>query len=136
MPIIKPEVQKVLRAAGLAKDPLETKSLEENLDLAGLSNESIAEELASLALRSTNENYRIRALETALKIKGALKVEAAPQIPQFTIVIQSSEPASSNSVPNPIVFPRQSLKHFKSQEPEAVDIVNEEDEKEPDEYIQ
>lgn len=111
MPLIKPEVQKILREAGLEKEP-RTKpngTVDENLSLAGLSNESIAEELTHLALNSSNESLRLRALETALKVRGALK-ETPPVLPSFTIVIQNSSPdlAKTGGV-NPILIPRQSL---------------------------
>src|SRR5215475_7328318 len=113
MPIIKPEIQKVLRTAGLVEESNPQGSVDESLINAGLDNESLAEELTGLALRSNNENLRLRAIETALKVKGALK-ETAPQVPSFTIVIQNS-PASvspdlnSTQGVNPILFPRQSL---------------------------
>lgn len=110
MPLIKPEVQKVLTKAGLLDDnSLSTKSVDENLSHHGLDNSGIAEELAGLALRSNNESLRLRALETALKVKGALR-ETAAQIPNFTIVIQnSSSSLDKTQGVNPIIFPRQSL---------------------------
>lgn len=110
MPIIKPEIQKVLRSAGLLPEEQDsTLTIDENLNLAGLSTEAIAEELSNLALRSGNEALRLRALETALKVKGALKDQPVP-IPSFTIVIQNSgSDLSKTGGVNPIVFPRASL---------------------------
>lgn len=110
MPIIKPEIQQVLRTAGLLEPSAqEGLTIEESLNQAGLDTSSIAEELSSLALHSNNESLRLRALETALKVKGALK-DTPPAIPSFTIVIQnSSSDLSSTKGASPIVFPRQSL---------------------------
>lgn len=105
MPLIKPEVQKILRESGL--EPKErTGTVDEQLNVAGLSNEALADELTHLALNSSNEALRLRALETALKVRGALK-EQAPVIPSFTIIIQNSSPdLSKTGGVNPILFPR------------------------------
>lgn len=110
VPLIKPEIQKVLTKAGLLDDnSLSSKSVDENLSYHGLDNSGIAEELAGLALRSNNESLRLRALETALKVKGALR-ETAAQIPTFTIIIQNtSKTLDTTQGVNPIIFPRQSL---------------------------
>lgn len=110
MPLIRPEVQKILREAGLVKDPAAALSLEDQLSEAGLSSETLAENLVGLALRSGNDGIRLRALETALKVKGALK-ETATALPNFTVVIQnySHQELSKTSGANPIIFPRQSL---------------------------
>lgn len=109
MPLIKPEIQNVLRAAGLEREP-SSGTLSDKLDLAGLSEDQICEELSQIATSSGNEAIRLRALELALKTKGALK-ETPPQIPSFTIVIQSASSQSPQSDPqvNPIFFPRTSL---------------------------
>lgn len=105
MPLIKPEVQRVLRESGLDK-PERTGTVDEQLTLSGLSNEALADELSHLALNSTNEALRLRALETALKVRGALK-EQPPVIPSFTIVIQNSSPdLTKTGGVNPILFPR------------------------------
>lgn len=112
MPIIKPEVQKVLRAAGLEKPLNPTRTVDENLDLAGLSNEAIAEALTRIALYADTDHMKMRALETALRVKGAMK-EQTQQMPKFTIVIQNtgnSEKTSRSGGINPILLPRQSLK--------------------------
>jgi hypothetical protein len=110
MPLIKPEVQKVLKEAGLIKkDQDQIRSINETLTDSGLSDENIADELTSLALHSNNEGLRLRALETALKVKGALK-ETPPVIPSFTVVINNSNKDLSNTAGfNPTVFPRQSF---------------------------
>jgi hypothetical protein len=120
MPLIKPEVQKILKQAGLVKDQNTEidRTINETLIDAGLSDENIAEELTSLALHSNNEGLRLRALETALKVKGALK-ETPPVIPSFTVVINNSNKDLSNTAGlNPTVFPRQSFGDFKKPESE------------------
>lgn len=85
-------------------------SIDQQLDFTGLSNEAIAEELTALALHSNNDALRLRALETALKVKGALK-DTPPVVPQFTIVIQnSSQDLTKTQGVSPTLFPRQSFK--------------------------
>lgn len=127
MPLMKPEVQKVLRAAGLAPEATKAdgRTVSEQLDAVGLSMAETLEELAIVAKSSGNDALRLRALETALKAHGALK-ESAPSAPSFTIVIQeavgnnSTSPSSSElnlNLPNninPILLPRQLLKTLPS----------------------
>lgn len=112
MPIIKPEVQKVLRSAGLLPEEKSEAggTMNEGLESAGLTTEAIADELTALALRSSNEALRLRALETALKVKGALK-DTPVTVPSFTVVIQTNEDhdlGQTHGV-SPNLFPRQSL---------------------------
>lgn len=115
MPIIKPEIQQALRDAGLTdRAPSDELTIQEHLAQAGLSDAELAEELVELAKHSGNESLRLRALETAAKIKGALK-EAPPSIPSFTIILQSASSDSPVRATNPILFPRQSLKDEKEQ---------------------
>ena len=120
MPLMKPEVQQILREAGLSKESSRTSEspISDQLDAAGLSKENVLEELEQIARHSSNEALRLRALETALKAHGALK-ESAPQTPSFTIVIQNgpSSDSSTSSLPssvNPILLPRQLLDTFKT----------------------
>ena len=108
MPILKPEIQKVLRAAGLEKEPLQG-SASELLSAAGLSEERIAEELTEIATSSGNESLKLKALETALRVHGSLKDQAQSSIPTFNIYIHSASSSSDTPGINPIVFPRQSL---------------------------
>lgn len=127
MPIIKPEIQKVLRTAGLLpEERAESSTIHEGLESAGLTTEAIADELTSLALRSNNEALRLRALETALKVKGALK-DTPAQIPNFTVIIQSSagEELSKTQGVAPHLFPRQSLSTLlDSNETESEEKIN------------
>jgi len=112
MPLVKPEIQKALRAAGLLKDApaAEEGSVIEKLNNAGLSLEEVLDEYANLALRSGNEAIRARALQDILKAHGALK-ETTPAPPSFTIVIQPSDFSSLSATQgiNPILLPRQLL---------------------------
>jgi hypothetical protein len=95
----------VLRAAGLEKSESEG-TISEKLSRAGLSDDELAEELVLLAKNSGNEALRLRAIETALKIKGALKDQPSSVVPSFTIVIQPFSANSAPEGPNPILFPR------------------------------
>ncbi len=128
MPLMRPEVQEVLRAAGLA--PGATKSdertLSDKLDAAGLSLEETLEQIAQIINSTGNDALRMRAAETVLKAHGALK-ETAPAPPSFTIVIQESlgngqiaKPlAGATNLPegvNPICLPRQLLKELNGED--------------------
>lgn len=123
MPLIRPEIQKVLRSAGLMEEPAGEKTagedgtLTDKLNDAGLSLREILENLAYTAKESNNEGLRVRCLETALKVHGAMK-DSAPAIPSFTIVIQesSSAPTSDPTIKgvNPILLPRQLLSSLPS----------------------
>jgi hypothetical protein len=106
MPLIKPEIQKILRESGLDKSSDRECTVDEQLNLSGLSNEAVADELSHLALNSQNEALRLRALETVLKVRGALK-EQPQAVPSFTIIIQNSSPdLTKTGGVNPILFPR------------------------------
>lgn len=104
MPLIRPEVQKVLRAVGLEKEPA-SGSASEKLSNAGLDENRIAEELTAIATASGNEALRLKALETALRVHGSLREQTTTQLPSFNIIIQGSTEGSVN----PILIPRQSL---------------------------
>jgi hypothetical protein len=118
MPLIRPEIQKVLRATGLEKEPTEG-TISEKLSEVGLSDDSIAENLADIATRSGNEALRLRAIETALKVRGALKDQVQNSTPTFNLIIQSCNPSVTPPSVNPIVFPRQSL-GLTPQSPESI----------------
>ncbi len=113
---MKPEIQKVLRASGLDNSiENDDSTISDKLNRAGLGTEQIADELSLLARSTNNESLKLRALETAMKAHGVLK-ESAPQVPSFTLVIQSNsetQVTSKYNLPagvNPILLPRQLLK--------------------------
>jgi hypothetical protein len=115
MPLIKPEIQRVLRQAGLSDRPSPEESSDTSfsskLDRAGLSTDEIAEELTVLAKSSGNESLRLRALESAMKAHGILKDIPQGAAPSFTVVIQSAPgaPTEGQDALNRILFPRVSL---------------------------
>jgi len=120
MPLIKPEVQNLLRKAGIGASS-ENESASSKLDRAGLSTEDIAEELSEIAKRGETEAIRLRALETGLKVHGALKEKAGSEtLPNISITIQNAG-ASERMVPsvNPIILPRQSLQKLQEESGES-----------------
>ena len=126
MPLMRPEIQQILRTAGLVKES-ESKpnqSLSDRLNAAGLSLDELLEELSLVAKTSGNDGLKLRALETALKAHGALK-ENSPQVPSFTIIIQDGNSPQSN-IPqgvNPILLPRQLLKKLNPSQLELVPSI-------------
>lgn len=128
MPLMRPEVQELLRKAGLAPEATakDLRPLSEKLDAAGLSLEETLDEVAIIMKSTGNDSLRLRAAETILKAHGALK-ESAPAPPSFTIVIQeslgngdSTQPlADATNLPsgvNPILLPRQLLKKLNGED--------------------
>jgi hypothetical protein len=113
VPLIKPEIQKVLRASGLdTSEPSEAPqgSISEKLDRAGLSKDELADELSIIIKSSGNESLRLRAIEQALKAHGVLKESQPVAVPSFTVIIKNSTPSldtNSDSL-NQILFPRAS----------------------------
>jgi hypothetical protein len=106
MPILKPEIQKALRAAGLTREVSEV-PLSDRLEVAGLGLDSTLEILHDLAHNSGNENTRRQAIETVLKLHQVLKDQpAAP--PSVTIVIQDPHMVAGSV--NPILIPRDTTK--------------------------
>jgi len=102
VPILRPEIQKALRAAGLSKDQNET-SLDEKLNACGLSLEETLSQLSDIAHAGGNETTRLRALETSLKLSKVLN-DQPTTIPNITIVI--NDPGRAAGV-NPILIPRE-----------------------------
>ncbi len=126
MPIMSPEVQKLMRAAGLTdRDKNESTSedsIGSKLERAGLGLDDVLLNLAQTANNSANEGLKVRANETALKLHGALKETAAAPASNFTIIINDPtySPAKSLEGVNPIFLPRQLL----SQLPKESDETN------------
>lgn len=106
MPILRPEIQKALRAAGLTKDTSNRDDvpLADKLSLVGLSLDETLERLADLVNNCQNEVIRRQAIDTTLKLHGVLK-EQAPLPPSVTIVI--NDPNRPTPEVNPILLPRE-----------------------------
>jgi hypothetical protein len=118
VPIIKPEIQRVLRASGLEREQAPEGTIGDRLNEAGLSVSDIAEELAGIAKGSSNEALRLRALESAMKAHGVLKDSATVHVPSFTVVIQQASDSTRSQVEsNQILFPRQSINSIVQKEP-------------------
>lgn len=116
MPLMRPEVQAILRKVGLDKTngaAAEEGSLAEKLSAAGLDLETVLSNLAEVANTSGNEALRLSATRDALKMHGALKESANNQstMPSFTIIINDKSGSDSVLVDgvNPILLPRQLL---------------------------
>jgi hypothetical protein len=110
MPILKPDIQRALRAAvrDAGIDNTEgNETVSELMDKKDMSMSQILDDLKDFIDTSTNEPLRLRAIETALKMKGALKDTAQSPIPSITILIQDQSGSSVNGV-NPILVPRPS----------------------------
>ncbi len=100
MPILRPEVQKVLESVGLnSTKPDDIKS---QLADAGLSLESTLAIVSHIMDHGDSDAIRLKAAEDSLRIHGLMKDQAAPP-PSVTIIIRDS--ASPDGV-NPILIPR------------------------------
>lgn len=113
MPILKPEIQKALRVAGLAKETVDS-SLSDKLELRGLSLDSTLEVLFDLVHNSSNEVIKRQAVDTVLKLHGVLKEQAAPP-PSITIVINDSKSEVTPEGLNPILIPRNTSDYPKNE---------------------
>lgn len=102
MPILNPKIQQILRESGLSGESAE-ESLNEKLNASSLSLQDDLDRLATIAANGETDSVKLRAIETSLKLKGALK-EAQAQAPIINIVIQ--DPNAPLGV-NPILIPRE-----------------------------
>ena len=109
MPIIQHNVQAALREAGLVKDPnAKEESIEDILDSEGLTLRETISCLSDVVKCADTSASRKSAIDTALKLRGVLKEQAAPP-PTFNIVFQSpaDRPVSDGEIKiNPILVPR------------------------------
>ena len=105
MPLIRPEIQSILRETGISPSAarLGKQSISEQLDEAGLSISNLLEQLSALSVSSSSDQLKARVLETALKMHGVLKEQAAAP-PAITINI--TDPYGQNPSVNPILIPR------------------------------
>ena len=116
MPLINPEIQKALRAAGLGNDTTSTESgecspVETHLQNAGMGLEEAVNELAHLAKNSGSEALRLRAIEDTLKLHKVMK-EDGPALPTINIMIMEAPGADKRTVEgvNQIFLPRELIK--------------------------
>lgn len=81
-------------------------SLKGQLSAAYLDRETVLEELRGIISDpNTSSSTKLRAIETVLKMDGALKDTPNNNIPPFIIMI--NDPGSASNGPNPILFPRE-----------------------------
>lgn len=115
MPILKPDIQKALRQAGLSSEPTDANSLQELLTEKELTLSDTLDLLKD-QLYSSNEAIKQRAVDNLLKLHGVLKEQPQAALPSITIVIKDpgreaapvgSLPNDTQSQINPILIPRQ-----------------------------
>lgn len=102
MPLTKPDIQEALRSVGLVTE--KEASISDKLDIAGLSVQTSLEILSDIAHGADKSTEKLRAVETAMKLRGLLKDQQAPP-PSITIVI--NDPQGEHTGVNPILLPRQ-----------------------------
>jgi hypothetical protein len=99
--VIRPEIHAILSEIGISKR--DESSLTGNLSAAGLSLDNLLDQLSSISSTSQSDAIKLRAIETALKMHGVLKEQAAPP-PSISITI--TDPYGQTSSVNPILIPR------------------------------
>ena len=102
MPLLNPsQIHAVMREV---RGPLdsEEKDLKRLLHENNLSPSEVLDTLASVMRGGENDNTRLRAAETALKLNGMLFNNESPQIPHVTIIINNGDVGAVN----PILIPR------------------------------
>lgn len=106
MPIIQHGIQEALRQAGIVKDSSDAPTtVNELLDDQDLSLRQTIQHLADIASGADTSAVKLRAIETALKLRGVLKEQAAPP-PTFNIIINDKSGNPSVNGLNPILIPR------------------------------
>ena len=105
MPLLNPNIQNALAAAGIVEKDGVTPDIKKQLERAGLSTAEILEQIQVEMSQADSSANRLRAAELALKVHGLMK-ESAQTLPSITIVINDSEAPTSKSV-NPILLPRE-----------------------------
>lgn len=105
MPLLKPEVSRLLEAAKLKKSGgAAEQTLKEQLDDAGLGLSDTLNSMKQIRDFSESESTKTRINETILKLHGVMKEEGVT-IPAITIVISDPSGAAIND--NPILMPRE-----------------------------
>lgn len=101
MPILKPQIQEALRAAGLEGHEVSPGTKQE-LEDAGLGIPETLKTLAGIMKFSQSESTQLRASEIVLKAHGLMK-DVGPAIPSITIIINDPQAPARN----PILLPRE-----------------------------
>ena len=99
MPLLSPiSIDRALQEAGISKP----KTVREALDAAGLAIPDVVERLELIVSNSDSDSTKLRAIESILKMHGALE-DSSKQTQSLTIVIQDSDVSFDV---NPILLPR------------------------------
>lgn len=103
MPVLRPEVNKLLEAANLKKKGgAAAKDIKEQLEDAGLGLSDTLENLRQLRDYTESESTKVRINEAVLKMHGVMKEDAA-SIPAINIIISDPNAPAFN----PILIPRE-----------------------------
>lgn len=100
MPLLRPEIDKVLKSAGIGS--FDETSLSKRMAEHGLGLGDTIGRLSDITENADSDAVRLRAIDTALKMHGVLK-ETGNVIVPVTIII--NDPQSTFKV-NPILIPR------------------------------
>ena len=86
MPILKPDIAKALRSAGLSNETGE-ETLEQLMDKKGLTTSALLDDLKDFIETSTNEPLRLKAIETDLQhlTRWAILVAVTAALAGFTL---------------------------------------------------
>lgn len=103
MPLLSPNINAALQAAGLQGIKDDSPDIRKQLDRAGLSTDEILSQIQQEMVGAESAASRLKAAEMGLKMQGHLK-EAQVPIPSITIVI--NDPGSQKGI-NPILLPRE-----------------------------
>lgn len=102
---MKPDIQRVLRAANIDKSKEDSSSITDKLNDNDLSIDQVLAEASYLLKNTSNEGIKKSMIDTILKCHGALKDQAAP-MPGVTIIIKDNFSDVQTSGVNPILIPR------------------------------
>lgn len=107
MPLLKPDIQRVLQNAGLVKERSDN-DIVDILDEHNLDKQSLLRKLSDISEDAQNDHTKLRALELAFKLHGLLKDQ--PPVPTTVNIVINDPSEKSNKVVqsvNPILIPRQ-----------------------------
>lgn len=113
MPLIKPEIQKILRdversvASKLQDEDVDKSLIEATLEASGLGLTETVEALSRITNNATSDAIQLRAVETTLKLHNVLK-EGVQGTTTVNIIINdtSGKPSETLQGIDPILLPR------------------------------